>query len=75
MIKPTLQTPDFIIEDKSKVKDGKPERDYSLVFVKSFVGGNKERIYHFTSVTVQQDGKEVSISNQEKSANRIKNLL
>lgn len=76
MIKPTLENPDLIIEDASRAKEGDTtERGSSYVFVKSFTGKDGERMYHFTSVTVQKDGKEVVISNQEKSENRIKKLL
>lgn len=76
MVKPTLENPDLIIEDASRAKEGDTtERGSSYVFVKSFIGKDGERMYHFTSVTVQKDGKEVVISNQEKSENRIKKLL
>ena len=76
MVKPTLENPDLIIEDTSRAKEGDTtERGSSYVFVKSFIGKDGERMYHFTSVTVQKDGKEVVISNQEKSENRIKKLL
>uniref|UniRef100_UPI00261B91FF PBECR2 nuclease fold domain-containing protein n=1 Tax=uncultured Rikenella sp. TaxID=368003 RepID=UPI00261B91FF len=76
MIKPTLTNPDIIIEDASKAAPGQQtERPSSYVFVKTFSGENGERIYYFTSVTVSQDGQEVVISNQEKSASRIENLL
>ena len=34
-----------------------------------------KQYYYFTSVTVSKDGQEVVISNQEKSKNRISNLL
>lgn len=76
MIKPTLTNPDIIIEDASKAAPGQQtERPSSYVFVKTFSGENGERIYHFTSITVSRDGQEVVISNQEKSASRIENLL
>lgn len=76
MIKPTLENPDVIIEDKSQAKDGQEtERPYSYVFVKAFTGENGERRYLFTSVTVQKDGREVSISSQEKEEKRIKRLM
>jgi hypothetical protein len=36
MIKPTLERPSIIIEDKSKAKEGQiAERDFSYVFVKA----------------------------------------
>ena len=75
MVKPTLENPDIIVEDNRPAKDGNQERDYSYVFVKTFVNKDGERYYHFTSVTVQKDGKEVVISNQERRPNRISKLL
>ena len=76
MIKPTLQSPDIIVTSESKPKQGKPvERDFSYVYVKSFVGKDGKRIYRFTSVTNLIDGTEISISNQEKKAERIKRLI
>ena len=76
MVKPTLEHPSVIIEDKSEAKEGQvTERDYSYVFVKAFTGKNGKRIYYFASVTVSKDGKEVVVSNQEKTANRIAKLI
>lgn len=76
MIKPTLENPDVIIEDRSKAKDGQEtERESSYVFVKAFVGKDGERLYYFTSITIKKDGREVVISNQEKERSRIERLL
>ena len=76
MIKPTLENPDVIIEDASEAKEGGvSERGSSYVFVKAFKKTDGSRYYYFTSVTVSVDGKEVVISNQEKSKNRVSNLL
>ena len=76
MVKPTLETPDVIIEDASEAKDGDvAERKSSYVFVKAFKKSDGSRYYYFTSVTVSKDGKEVVISNQEKRKNAIANLL
>ena len=69
MVKPTLESPDVVIEDKSRAKVGEEtERGSSYVFVKAFTKEDGERTYYFTSVTVSRDGKEVVVSNQEKSA-------
>lgn len=73
MIKPTLTDPDFIIEDESG--DENSERNTSNIYVKSFVKNNGERMYLFTSVTIRKGGNEISISNQEKSENRVRKLL
>lgn len=75
MIKPTLQAPDVIIEDFRPSSSVESERDSSYIFVKTFTKDNGERYYHFTSVTVRKDGREVVISNQERSKNRISKLL
>lgn len=76
MIKPTLQAPDIIVTSESISKTGKPvERNYSYIYIKSFIGHNGERIYYFASVTNLIDGIEISISNQEKKPNKIMNLI
>lgn len=76
MIKPTLENPDVIIEDRSKAKDGQEtEQESSYIFVKAFVGKNGEIVYYFTAITIKKDGREVVISNQEKERSRIERLL
>ena len=76
MIKPTLEHPHAIVEDASEAKGDKvTERASSYVFIRSFKKADGSRYYYFTSVTVSNDGKEVVISNQEKSKKRISNLL
>lgn len=76
MIKPTLESPDFIVEEKSSAKDSQvAERNSSYVFVKAFTNADGTRTYKFTSVTIRKDGREVVISNQEKETPRIKRLL
>ncbi|MCU6767842.1 LPD5 domain-containing protein [Barnesiella propionica] len=75
MIKPTLQNPDVVIEDYRPAEAGNSERDTSLLFVKTFIKEDGSRYYHFTSVTVKKEGREVVISNQERSSKRISKLL
>lgn len=76
MLKPTLEYPDAIVEENSKAKEGAhTERPSSFIFIKSFRKSDGTRYYYFTSVTVSVDGKEVVVSNQEKSRNRILRLL
>ncbi|MBQ6862283.1 MAG: hypothetical protein IJN98_06710 [Alistipes sp.] len=76
MIKPTLQAPDIIVEERSSAKDGQlAERNSSYVFVKAFTNADGTRTYKFTSVTIRKEGREVVISNQEKETPRIKRLL
>lgn len=76
MLKPTLENPDFIVEDKSEAKEGDvTERGSSYVFVKTFNKADGSRYYYFTSVTVRKDDREVVISNQEKWKSKILDLL
>lgn len=76
MLKPTLEYPDAIVEENSKAKEGtRTERPSSFIFIKSFRKSDETRYYYFTSITVSVDGKEVVVSNQEKSRNRILRLL
>lgn len=76
MLKPTLEHPDAIVEENSKAKEGThTERPSSFIFIKSFRKADGTRYYYFASITVSVDGKEVVVSNQEKSRNRILRLL
>ena len=76
MIKPTLENPDIIIEDKSQAKKGdNTERPSSYIFVKTFVKADGSRYYYFASITVSKEGREVVVSSQEKSRNRILRLM
>ena len=76
MIKPTLENPDVIIEASSEAKEGSiTERGSSYIFVKAFRKSDGSRYYYFTSVTVSKEGKEVVVSSQEKSRNRLLRLL
>lgn len=76
MVKPTLESPDIIIEDESKAKDNDiTERPSSYIFVKTFLKKDGSRYYYFTSITVNKDGREVVVSSQEKSRNRILRLM
>lgn len=76
MIKPTLENPDIIIEDKSQAKKGdNTERPSSYIFVKTLVKADGSRYYYFASITVSKEGREVVVSSQEKSRNRILRLM
>lgn len=75
MIRPTLETPLAIIEVPSEAIDGTTERATSLLFVKTFLGKNGEKVYYFKSVTVKKDGMEVSVSSHYDRAKRIKEAL
>ena len=53
MVKPTLENPDAIIEDKGgNVDENAVERTSSYIFVKAFAKPDGGRYYYFTSVTV-----------------------
>lgn len=75
MIRPTLEHPCVIIEDEREDHDGSHERFSSYIFIKTFAKKDGTRYYHFASITVSKEGKEVVISSQERSANRISKLL
>ncbi len=76
MVKPTLENPDIIVKDSSEAKEGDTtERGSSYVFVKAFIKPDGSRYYYFTSVTVNKEGHEVVVSNQEKRRNVLTNLL
>lgn len=75
MVKPTLETPDCVIEIPTQSKDGNTERPSSLLFVKAFTGKDGQKHYFFTSVTVQKDDMEVSVSNHLENRKRIIDFL
>lgn len=63
LIKPTLTSPDIILEE-SDPKEG-AERETKYLFVKTFLKPDGSRYVHFESVTVQKNNLEVSISSHE----------
>ena len=73
MVKPTLQSPDVIVQEESGGEHS--ERNSSYVFIKAFIKEDGSRYYYFTSITVQNGGLEIVISNHEKRANKISKLL
>ena len=76
MIRPTLEAPHAIVEEPSMAKEGQEtERDSSYIYIRVFEKEDGSRQYYFTSVSVQRDGGEVIVSNQEKSRNQVKRLL
>lgn len=75
MIRPTLENPLAIIEVPSEARDGNTERETSLLFVKTFIGKDGEKVYYFKSVTVKKDGMEVSVSSHYDRPKRIKEAL
>lgn len=76
MIKPTLENPHAIVEEASEAKEGDTtERASSYIFIRSFKKADGSRFYYVTSITVSKDGREVVVSSQEKSRNKILRLL
>ena len=73
MVKPTLLSPDVIVQEESGAEHS--ERNSSYVFVKAFIKEDGSRYYYFTSITVQNGGLEIVISNHEKRVNKISKLL
>ncbi|WP_420264589.1 PBECR2 nuclease fold domain-containing protein [Candidatus Magnetominusculus dajiuhuensis] len=64
LIRPTLTDPLYVVEVHDP-KEG-AERDTKRIYIKPFIGegGNT----YFTSITIQKDGKEISISSHQKNA-------
>lgn len=63
LIRPTLQTPDVIVEKHAPAEGA--ERESKFLFIKTFVKPDGSRFIHFESVTVLKDGMDVSISSHE----------
>ncbi|MBF0458190.1 MAG: glycosyltransferase [Nitrospirae bacterium] len=64
LIKPTLSDPLYVVEVRDH-KEG-AERDSKRIYIKPFVDKNKNT--YFTSITVQKNGKEISISSHPKES-------
>ncbi len=73
MIRPTLQSPDIVLEEYDP-SDG-AERDTKMLFVKTFVKPDGSRYIHFESVTVRKEDKEVSISSHEVNVEDLKKKM
>ena len=69
LIKPTLQSPDVIIE-KTSPEDG-AERDSKYLFIKTFIKPDGNKFAYFESVTVRKEGFEVSVSSHRVDVNAI----
>lgn len=74
MVGPTLSNPDVIIEEASEAKDGNAERGSSFLFIKTF-NRNGEKVKFYASITVKQDGMEVSVSSHYMNKNKVKRAL
>ena len=75
MLLETLSNPDVVLEEKDKEQNMFHERPSSYLFVKTFQKEDGSKYVHFESVTVSQDGMEVSISSHIIRENQLKNKL
>ena len=75
MLLETLSKPDIVLEEKDKKQDIDHERPSSYLFVKTFQKPDGTKCVHFESVTVSQNGLEVSISSHIIRENQLKNKL
>lgn len=71
MVVQTLQDPDIVFIEPSEAKEGQiAERNFSYVFVKTFIRDGK-KLKYYTSVSVLKDGMEVSVSSHIASKTAI----
>ena len=75
MLLETLGRPDIVLEEQDKESDMFHERPSSYLFIKTFIKPDGSKFVHFESVTVSQDGMEVSISSHIIRENQLKNKL
>ena len=75
MLLETLSNPDVVLEEKDKEQNMFHERPSSYLFVKTFQKEDGSKYVHFESVTVSQEGMEVSISSHIIRENQLKNKL
>ena len=75
MLLETLSNPNVVLEEKDKEQNMFHERPSSYLFVKTFQKEDGSKYVHFESVTVSQDGMEVSISSHIIRENQLKNKL
>lgn len=75
MVVQTLQDPDIVFIEPSEAKEGQTaERDFSYVFVKTFIRDG-QKFKYYTSVSVLKDGMEVSVSSHIASKTAIMKKL
>lgn len=75
MLLETLINPDIVLEETDKEYDMFHERPSSHLFVKTFQNPDGSKYIHFESVTVSQDGMEVSISSHIIRENQLREKL
>lgn len=75
MMLTTLSQPDIILEEQDREEDSNHERPFSYLFIKTFQKEDGSKFVHFESVTVAQEGMEVSISSHIIRENQLKEKL
>ena len=71
----TLRDPNVILVEYDKEYDPRHERPFSYLFVKTFKKEDGSDYVHFESVTVAQEGLEVSISSHHLRENQLEEKL
>lgn len=75
MVVQTLQDPDVVFIEPSEAKEGQTtERNFSYVFVKTFIRDG-QKFKYYTSVSVLKDGMEVSVNSHIASKTAIMKKL
>lgn len=75
MLVDTLSNPDIILEEHDREEDPRHERPTSYLFIKTFRKADGSKYVHFESVTVSQEGLEVSISSHIIRENQLLNKM
>ena len=75
MLIETLSNPDIVLEEMDKEDNLFHERPSSYIFIKTFLKPDGTKYIHFESVTVSQDGMEVSISSHIIRENQLREKL
>ena len=75
MLLATLGNPDIVLEEMDSEQNVFHERPSSYLFVKTFQKPDGTKYVHFESVTVSQDGLEVSVSSHLIRENQLRNKL
>lgn len=75
MLLETLGNPDIILEERDKEENIFHERPSSYLFVKTFQKEDGTKYVHFESVTVSQEGMEISVSSHIIRENQLRNKV
>lgn len=75
MLLETLSNPDIVLEEADKDENLFHERPSSYLFIKTFQKADGSKYVHFESVTVSQEGMEVSISSHIIRENQLKQKM